>query len=63
MDGSRCDSLYYIIPEELLQLVLNSYADVMMMMFTQALEAFAKLGHPLPSQLPFPPSPGTIELV
>lgn len=31
MDGSRCHSLYFIVPKELLQLVLNSYADVMMM--------------------------------
>ena len=38
MDGSRCDSLYYIIPEELLQLVLNSYADVMMMMVLKLLK-------------------------
>lgn len=38
MDGSRCDSLYYIIPEELLQLVLNSYADVMMMMLLKLLK-------------------------
>lgn len=50
MDGWMDGSAYTIIPEELLQLVLNSSADVMMMLLK-----LLKLGHQLPSQLPFPP--------